>query len=290
MNLSQLEVLVAIVDAGSLKKAAESVGLTHSAVSYSLSKLEAELGVTLLERNRQGITVTRIGEIVLDHARNILNEAEAIRQEVNQERGIATGKIRFGCVPQLPSRFLMGIIREFQQQYPNIQLVVFQGRDHEITDWLARHVVDVGMVLDPENYPQSVLLIESDVCVLVPSEHRLAQKMHITLEDLQNEPLVGTRREIEAANAVVPPSVFAHLELQYQVTDTSTVKTMVAEGMGLAVFPRMVFEDDINGVVIKPLKPQVTMRAFLAANAATPINNAFLQIVHRWATTRGLLT
>ncbi len=55
MNLNQLEVLVAIVDTGNLTSAGDVVGLTQSAVSYSLSRLEAELGVTLLERGRQGI-------------------------------------------------------------------------------------------------------------------------------------------------------------------------------------------------------------------------------------------
>lgn len=71
MNLGQLEVLVAIVDTGSLTEAADTVGLTQSAVSHSLSRLEAELGVTLLERGRQGASLTRIGEDVVEHAREI---------------------------------------------------------------------------------------------------------------------------------------------------------------------------------------------------------------------------
>ncbi|MEO1165535.1 MAG: LysR family transcriptional regulator, partial [Chloroflexota bacterium] len=74
MNLGQLEVLVAIVDTGSLTEAADTVGLTQSAVSHSLSRLEAELGVTLLERGRQGASLTRIGEDVVEHARAILQQ------------------------------------------------------------------------------------------------------------------------------------------------------------------------------------------------------------------------
>ena len=82
MNLSQLEVLVAIVETGSLTEAAETVGLTQSAVSYSLKKLEAELSVTLLQRGRQGVTVTRIGEEVVPHARSIMGQVEIIRQKL----------------------------------------------------------------------------------------------------------------------------------------------------------------------------------------------------------------
>ncbi|NDJ51551.1 MAG: LysR family transcriptional regulator [Chloroflexi bacterium] len=102
MNLSQLEVLDAIVRTGSLTEASYDVGLTQSAVSYSLSRLETELGVKLLERGRQGVSLTRIGEEVLQHARIVLKQMEIIRQRTAQERGLAVGKLRFGCVPSPP--------------------------------------------------------------------------------------------------------------------------------------------------------------------------------------------
>lgn len=144
MNLSQFEVFVAIVDTGSMKEAAEIVGLTQSAISYSLSRLESELGVTLLERSRQGVTVTNIGKEVLQHARNILTQTEVIRQKTNRERGFSVGKIRFGTVPNIAPRLLTGILRDFQHKYPNIELVLFEGNPHELLEWLETDVIDVG--------------------------------------------------------------------------------------------------------------------------------------------------
>ncbi|MCA9911625.1 MAG: LysR family transcriptional regulator, partial [Anaerolineae bacterium] len=243
MNLGQLEVFVAIANSGSLKKGAEAVGLTHSAVSYSLSKLEAELGVKLLDRGKHGITLTRIGEVVLSHARNIIAELEIIRQQTSRERGLHVGKIRFACVPQVPSRLLTGIIREFQHQYPDIEVVLFQGHETEVLEWLDNRLVDAGTVMQPNGYPLAVPFLEDQIYVLLPKDHRLAQEPRVGLQYLENEPLIGRSREVEATTELNPTSAFRTLQLQYQVTETQTAVAMVAEGMGITMVPRMVLED-----------------------------------------------
>lgn len=290
MNLSQLEVFVAIVNTGSLKSASEEIGLTHSAVSYSLSKLEAELGIKLLERNRQGITLTRIGTIVLDHARKILSEAEIIRQQANRERGLHVGKIRFACVPEIPTSMLTGIIREFQQQYPDIKVILFQGREPEVLAWLENHIVDVGTVVHPEGYPLAVQFLQDQVYVLLAADHPLAHEPKISFKHLQTYPLIGTSREIEATSELNPVSAFSQLSLQYQVTETQTIIAMVAERMGIAILPGFLVQEAINEQVIaKPLHPRVTMKAFLVANVDSPVTNTFLEIIRLWSKGRGYL-
>lgn len=291
MNLSQLEVFVAIVESGSLKDAAEQVGLTHSAVSHSLSRLEAELGVTLLERNRGGVTLTRVGEVILQHAVTILSEAEGIRQQANRERGLSEGKIRFACVPQVPSRVITGIIRDFKHQYPEIEVVLFQGREHEIIDWLENQIVDVGTVVVSDDYPLTVKFLEGNVCVILPAEHRLASQAKINLQDLGDETLIGTRRELEATNAIMPTGAFSNLQLQHQVTETQTVVAMVAEGMGIAILPQMLFDDiSEEKVISKLLHPNVFMRAFLVANVKSAMTEAFLEIAQEWSISHGYLS
>jgi DNA-binding transcriptional LysR family regulator len=289
MNLGQLEVFVAVVNTGSLKEAASVVGLTHSAVSYSLSKLEAELGVTLLERGRQGVKLTRIGTEILQHARTILNETEILRQKTTRERGLAVGKIRFACVPQVPSRFLTGIIRDFQHTYPEIQVVLFQGSSQEIMDWLDNRIVDVGTVASNEHYPHSVKLVESEIHVLVPVGHRLANADSIHIDDIHAEPLIGSGREINAATTLPHGSHHMHVELRYQVTETATIYAMVAEGMGLSILPGMLVDNDIPGVVAKPLRPRRMMEAHLATNATSPMNQAFLNAARNWTRLHGFL-
>ena len=101
MNISQLEVFVTIVETGSLTEAGEVIGLTQSAVSYSLAKLEAELGVTLLERSRHGIAVTQIGEDVLQYAiceielTKKVKELKILSDKTKNREFITDGKYRY---------------------------------------------------------------------------------------------------------------------------------------------------------------------------------------------------
>ncbi|MGB7338832.1 MAG: LysR family transcriptional regulator [Phototrophicaceae bacterium] len=289
MNLSQLEVLVAIVETGSLKEAAEVVGLTHSAVSYSLSKLEAELGITLMDRGRQRIVLTGIGNEVLQHARSIISEIDVIRQKTARERGLSVGKIRFACVPQVPARFLTGIIREFQGKYPDIQVVLFQGSSTEIADWMENKIIDVGTVVDASLYPASVKLVENEIHVLLPENHALAQKSELQILDVLNEPLIGSQREADASNTMIFGSNPLNIQLRYQVTETATIYAMVAEGMGICILPSMLVDASLPGVVSRPLRPKLMMDAYLAATVDSPASQVFLEVAQNWSRLHGFL-
>ncbi|MEL6407403.1 MAG: LysR family transcriptional regulator [Chloroflexota bacterium] len=289
MNLNQLEVLIAIVKTGSLKEAAEIVGLTHSAVSYSLSNLEAELGVTLMERGRRGIKLTPVGEKVLEHAHRVISEIEIIRQETARERGVTSGKIRFGCVSQVPARFLTGIIRSFQSQYPDVEVVLFQGSSIEIVDWMEQRVVDVGTVVNPEDYPLAIKLVENPMIVILPTNHPLAVHDTVRMDMLHGETFIGTRNKTDETVAEVTSPKIPTLHMQHQVTETNTLFAMVAEGMGIAILPAMLAQDDLEGIVIKRLHPPTTMQAFLATNAVSPVTQAFLTVAHNWTRNHNFL-
>lgn len=289
MNLSQLEVLVAIVETGSLKEAGETVGLTHSAVSYSLSKLEAELGITLMERGRQGIVLTGIGNEVLQHARRIMNEIDIIRQKTARERGLAVGKIRFACVSQVPPRFLTGIIRDFQSRYPDIQVVLFQGSSQEIASWIESRIIDVGTVVDPSSYPISVKLVENEIHVLLPENHVLAQQTEIQIDDIAGEPLIGSQREAAASTNMLFGLNRLNIQLRYQVTETATIYAMVAEGMGICILPSMLVDTSVLSVVSRPLRPRLIMEAYLAAAVESPAIQEFLIVAQNWSRLHGFL-
>ena len=92
MTLMQLLVFMTVVDARGFTAAGTRLGMTQSAVSHALASLETELGVTLLERGRQGMTLTAVGTSVLQHAREIVARTEQIRQETAATRGLQVGR------------------------------------------------------------------------------------------------------------------------------------------------------------------------------------------------------
>lgn len=286
MNLNQLEVLVAIVETGSLTEAAESVGLTQSAVSHSLSKLEAELGVTLLERGRQGITITRIGNEVLQHARAIMGQVEVIRQKTARERGLSVGKLRFGCVPTVPPRMLAGVLRDFQHKYPDIEIVLFEGAPVELVEWLETGVVDVAAVVDPSKYPLSAMLVRNEVRAIVSQKHELASETAISFKQIANNPLIGPKEEYGIYGKMPPFKNMSIPRMQYEVSTQNTILTMVRENMGVSMLPSMLI-DDPQGIVQIPFDPPIYIEVHLAAVVASPASQAFIEMANRWAMEHG---
>lgn len=289
MNLNQLEVLVAIVDTGSLTEAGERIGLTQSAVSYSLSKLEAELGVQLLERGRLGIEITPIGEDVLIHARAILAQVEVIRQKTGRARGLAIGKLRFGCVPHVSPRLLTGILRSFQTDYPDIDIVVFEGKPIELMSWLREGIVDVATVVMPEQFAVSSPLARDQIHVIVSARHRLAAQKNVSLTQLAKEALIAPQEQYEMITGLPQMQAVSLPRLRYAVSGYQTIFSMVRENMGVSLMPGKLLTPDVDGVVGVPLSPELWVDIHVAANMASPATDAFLASARRWSQEHGFL-
>lgn len=289
MNLSQLEILVAIVDTGSLTEAAETVNITQSAVSHALNRLEAELGVTLLERGRQGVRVTRIGAEVVSHARLILGESELIRQKTSRERGLVVGKVRFGCVPHVSPRLLSGVMRDFQHQYPDAEVVLFEGTPAELAKWLQARMVDVATVLTPDVFPQAVPLAHEEVTALLAASHPLAGAQSISLAQLRNERLIAPREQYTMISKLPIMQGVRLPRLHHAVSTYSTIFAMVKENLGFSLIPSRLISPTTEGIVTVPLKPPIRMTVYLAARIDTPAIQVFMAHAQQWAKDEGYL-
>src|SRR6516165_1760231 len=194
MNFSQLQSFVAVADMGSFTEAAFAIDLTQSAVSHALAALESELGVTLLERNHSGVVaLTSVGQKLLPHVRALLVQAETIQQEARAARGLARGKLRLGSIPSISPRLLAGVLTHFQQQYPDIDVVLFEGTLQEVQEWLGTSIIDVGFVHHPAKGVESTHLTTDDMQVFVSSGHRWHARKYVTASELREEPLILPR-------------------------------------------------------------------------------------------------
>jgi len=294
MNLSQLELLVALVETGNFSEAAARIGLTQSAVSHGLAKLEQELGVMLVERGRRGGSLTGTGQEVLTHAREALGALEAIRQAAAAARGIPMGKMRFGAAYPLAARLLVGILGDFQRQYPKIDLVLFEGTGQEVEEWVAGSVVDVGIVRHPTPDVESRLLVEDEVCVVFPACHRFRHLARVNAEELVSEPLIlprsGSRLVVEALREIGQGDT--RLWFKYTVSDPRTIYLMVRDGLGVTLMPRAMLPDNLDGLRILSLFPTMPFRVGLGVRSwetASPVAKLFTQTAEAWATSHGFL-
>ncbi|KUP25372.1 hypothetical protein AWJ19_17455 [Paenibacillus sp. DMB5] len=121
MAIFQYKVFLTVVESGSFTKAGEKLGLSQSGVSHNISTLETELGIVLLRRNRNGISLTDAGERVIPHIRQIIHHAKLLEQEAALIQGIEVGTIKIGTFPSFSSKFLPGLIHIFIKRFPGIQ-------------------------------------------------------------------------------------------------------------------------------------------------------------------------
>ena len=294
MNLVQLELLVALVETGNFSEAADRVGLTQSAVSHGLAKMEQELGVVLVERGRRGVSLTGAGKAVLTHTREALASLEAIRQAAAAARGVPVGKMRFGAAYPLAARLLVGILDDFQRQYPKIDLVLFEGTGREVEQWVAESVVDVGIVRHPTPDVESRLLVEDEVCVVFPVGHRFQGLAQVDAEGLVGEPLIlprsGSRLVAEALRETGQGD--SRLWFKYTVSDPRTIYLMVRDGLGITLMPRAMLPDDLDGMRTLPLSPAMPFRVGLGVRSwetASPVAKLFIQTAEAWAASHGFL-
>jgi DNA-binding transcriptional LysR family regulator len=286
MNFSQLQCFVALADTGSFTETAYATHLTQSAVSHALAALERELGVTLLERNNKGVVaLTGIGRSLLPHVRTLLAEAEAIEQGARAARRLLKGNLRLGSIPPISSPFLAGVLAHFHQQYPDIEVVLFEGTFHEVEEWVGSNVIDVGFVHHPTKGVESTYLATDELQVFVANGHRLHAHASVTMSDLRDECWVARPTGCDL------PAIFEHRgemyrpRIRYQAGEGATILAMVREGLGITMLPRKMLPDRLEGITAIPLNPPRSLQIGLAVRseaAASPAARLFVQTAVAW--------
>lgn len=289
MNFSQLQSFVALADTGSFTEAAYSIDLTQSAVSHALAALENELGVTLLERNRKGVVaLTAVGQKIIPHVRELLAQAEAIEQEAKAAQGETSGKLRLGSILSIISpQLLAGLLTCFQQKYPDMEVVLFEGAMQEVGDWLDSSLIDVGFVILPAPGNGNTPITNDELCVLVPSNHRLHARNAVTPRELSEEGFILDKTQCTlniVKRAGFEVSKIKSL-IRYQASDSATILAMVREGLGITLIARQMLPQKLEGVVALSLDPPQPLQIGLAVRSqetASPGAKLFVQTALDW--------
>ena len=289
MNFSQLQSFVALADTSSFTEAAYAIDLTQSAVSHALAALENELGVTLLERNRKGVVaLSQAGQKILPHARALLAQMEAIEQEAKAAQGLAMGKLRLGSILSIISPDLLAsLLTRFQQQYPEIEVVLFEGAMHEVGEWIENSIIDVGFVILPARGVESTPITIDEMCILMPPMHRLHAQMAVTPKELRDEGFIMEKNQCTLT--LMKRAGFEQNKIKpfirYQASDSATIHAMVREGLGITLVPRMMLPKKLEGVVALPLDPPQQLQIGLAVRSHSSASSAaklFIQSALAW--------
>jgi len=286
MKLDKYEVLVTVVEQGSLTLAAGFLGCTQSAVSHSLDALESELGFPLLRRSRSGVRLTGEGERLLPAVRELLSSREQLKQLASAIRGLDAGTVRIGAFTSVAVHWLPGVLKEFQADYPQVEFRLLNGDYHDVEQWLVDGSIDIGFVTVPCALECEIIpLMEDRLLAILPEGSRFSTYARFPLLECETEPFISllqssdhdARRALEAAG--VTPNV------RFYTKDDYAILAMVEQGLGMSIMPELLLKGRHDRLQVLPLQPEAkrTIALAIAAGAkAGPATRRFADYVARY--------
>ena len=273
LNVGRLRVLKEVAYRGSLSAAAEALSYSQSAVSQQISVLEAETGMTLLERHPRGVSLTAAGQTLVGHAEGILARLEAAEAALSGIAGLRGGRLRMASFPTAGATLMPLAIATFRSAYPDVELTLAEGEPEEIVPRLRAGELDLALLFEfagetpLQEGMTRVELLEDPMYLALAREHALASKGKLRLEDLRGASWVQTSRSSPCARHVVRSCHAAGFEPQvsFESDDYQTVQGLVAAGVGVALIPELALSVVREDIAIRALSPSPPVRQVIAA-------------------------
>jgi DNA-binding transcriptional LysR family regulator len=282
LNVGRLRILSEVAQRGSFSAAAEALSYTQSAISQQIAALEAQTGMTLLERRPRGVRLTGAGRTLVEHAEGILARLEAAEAELSAIAGLRGGELRMASFPTAGATLMPVAIAAFRASYPEVTLTLAEGEPQEIAPRLHAGEFDLGLLFefsDPEDLPgegigaasgaglKRVDLLEDPMYLALPREHPLAKRRTLRLEDLHGQAWVQTSQASPCARHVVRCCHVAGFEpnVAFESDDYQTVHGLVAAGVGVALIPELALAGARDDIAVRTLSPHPPVRRVIAA-------------------------
>jgi DNA-binding transcriptional LysR family regulator len=282
MTLSQLQIFSLVAELRGFTSAAGRLGISQSAVSHALKSLEQELGVELIRRHQSLVELTDIGQQLLLRARAILGLAATMEQEAADARGMKRGTLRIGSFgPTASMKLLPAILQRYRQAHPGIEVHIDEGPDRQVLQWLEERRIDVGFVVLPQERFDCFALVEDQMVALIPSQHALASKDSVSLDELCDDPFILT----EAGSAELVSRLFLAARLspniRYRSSQLLSTLETVARGDALTLVAQLSLPGSGDPRYrVKPLSPPARRQVGLAVldrRQASPATLAFIE-------------
>ena len=282
MNIEHLRILLKVAECRSFSTAALRLTISQSAVSRAIGALEAELGVSLLTRGRFGAHPTLVGEQVLAYAQEILQIREQIDQAVNQVKGLEGGRVRIASFRSAATHLLPPLMACFCQRFPNIEVTLTENDPIGVEQALREGRVDIGLVPLPRSEEFETWEIARDeFVVLLPRSTTLDTTL--TWKELSTHSFILYNY---AECTTVVRDHWAQWgqspKVAYEVKEDSTIVSMVAQGLGAAILPRLAALPIPEGVQIRSLPvplERIIGAAVMANGLHPPAVFAFLDLL-----------
>ena len=272
MNLRDLRYLVALADTRHFGKAAERCFVSQPTLSAQIKKLEEYLGVQLLERQPRKVTLTETGAKIVAVARRVLQLSDEIVALARNEHDPLADKLKLALIPTIGPYLLPLVARRLRKQLPRLQLLLYEYQTQSLLEKLRSGEIDLGLLAlpVPGEGLETRSLYEEPFTVALPSNHPLAKKTAVKLDDLNGETLLL----LEDGHCLRDQAleVCSRVEVkeseEYRATSLETLRQMVAAGLGITLLPELATHGPFgsgSGISVRPFARPVPSRTVGAA-------------------------
>jgi DNA-binding transcriptional LysR family regulator len=289
LELQRLALLCAVAERGSISAAGEAMSYTPSAASQQLRRLEDGLGVRLVERGPRGASLTAAGEALLPHARAILGRASAAENEMHALAAAHGGHLRMSVFPTVGATVMPQAIAAFATRHPGVELTVIEDETANALAALDRREADLVIGYDFPQAPARRVeitrteLFNDPMHLAVPASHPLAASPRPRLRDLADAAWISSHPDQPCAQALATICSRAGFapRIVYRSDDYTTIHTLVASHVGIAMIPTLAIEPDRADIVLLATNPGLPTRRVFAATTTYPASavRAMLRIL-----------
>lgn len=186
MTLTQLEYIVALDTCRHFTLAADYCHVTQPTLSMQIQKLEEELGIVIFDRSRQPVIPTALGIDVINYARNILIQKEALLEWIEYRKGTLTGELRIGIIPTLAPYLLPLFIQQFTKKHEKAKLIISEITTDGIINALKEGTIDAGILVTPlqQKGIKEYALFYEEMLVYVSKKNTLYEKNYVLAQDI----------------------------------------------------------------------------------------------------------
>jgi len=277
VTLNELRYIVAVAQERSFGRAAAKCFVSQPALSVAIQKLEEELKAPLFERGKNEITVTPVGERIVEQAQRVLEEVVRIRELAQAGRNQLVGALRLGVIYTVAPYLLPDLIPVLHGRAPQMPLEIEENLTENLEGALKSGRIDAAIVALPFGPPGVVtrFLYEEPFQVVVPQDHKWAGRRSVEPNELASErtillsvghcfrdQVLDSCPELNRADAHVS-----------RTNSLETVRNMVASGLGISVLPRDALTPKYHSRLVVPVpfaKPAPTRRIALASRKSFP--------------------
>jgi DNA-binding transcriptional LysR family regulator len=287
MELRQLEYFLAVAEEANFTRAAARVHISQSGVSAQVARLERELGTTLIDRSGRTATLTAAGAAVLDHARQALDSAEAVRQTVQEINGLLRGRLTLGMVTGCTITPLFDAVSDFAAAHPGVELSLLEDSSDQLVDSVRAGEIDAALIGTaatelPELTTQTIIS-EPIVAAVAASGHPLSTRSRARLQEITAYPIIcmpsgtGIRAVLELACAAQGLPVNVALE----ASAPDAVLDLARRGVGVAVLSASMLagRDDLATIAIQDVQTNANL-SLVWTPGPGPALRKLLDLVH----------